>query len=60
MRRTRKAYRSEDEDGWQDRPTISVIQDDDEPAETGLLDANGTPLYRVKDSIPVGFRGKQQ
>lgn len=26
-----------------------------EPVPTGLLDSNGVPLYRVRDTIPSGF-----
>ncbi len=41
--------------GWQDRPTITVHEDDDEPQDTGLLDACGNPLFRVRDRAPLGF-----
>ena len=30
----------------------------DEPVDTGLLDVTGTPLYRVEERIPAGFRVK--
>lgn len=34
------------------------VADDDTPERTGLLDATGTPLYRVVTRIPFGFRGR--
>lgn len=30
-----------------------TVYDDDLPQETGLLDADGNPLYRLRD--PIGF-----
>lgn len=46
---------------WWDDPapaptTQTVYCEDDEPVNTGLYDANGTPIYRVKDRLPIGFR----
>lgn len=46
-------------DIW-DRPapvqtTMTVYETDNEPEKTGLLDANGTPLYRVQDRQKVGY-----
>jgi hypothetical protein len=38
------------------QPTVTVIEGDPAPAETGLLDAHGTPLYRVAEREPIGFR----
>jgi hypothetical protein len=35
--------------------TTTVYAEDDAPRETGLLDANGTPLYRVSDKVRMGF-----
>lgn len=38
----------------------TVIVDDDENAVfTGLYDASGTPLYRVREQIPFGFGRKE-
>lgn len=42
----------DDEAPYSEFRTISVEASDD-AIETGLLDASGTPLYRVKDT--VGF-----
>lgn len=36
--------------------TMTVMCDDDQPVNTGLLDANGTPLYRVRERTPIGFK----
>lgn len=46
-------------DDWEDRPPVAaattVYEREEEPEKTGLLDVNGTPLYRVKDKIKMGF-----
>ena len=47
-----------DECDYDDRkvqPTTTVIVDDD-VVDTGLLDSNGVPLYRVSERRPIGFR----
>ena len=33
----------------------TVHEEEAKPVDTGLLDANGTKLYRVQDKPPVGF-----
>jgi hypothetical protein len=33
----------------------TVYEDEDKPADTGLLDADGTKIYRVRDRQPIGF-----
>jgi hypothetical protein len=33
----------------------TVYEADREPTKTGLLDATGTPLFRVEDKAPFGF-----
>ncbi len=49
---------------WDDDPHVSdvssreVIVADDAPVKTGLLDAQGRPLYRVRERIRIGFVGK--
>lgn len=47
-----------DSDDWQDKPPIAgatiVYEPENRVEKTGLLDADGTPLYRVKEKI--GFR----
>lgn len=48
----------EDWDSGGERQTISIYEDDTTPEKTGLLDVNGTPLYRVRDRVPFGFRGR--
>lgn len=40
------------------RPTCEVIVPASGPKDTGLLDADGTPIYRLSDAIPIGFVGK--
>lgn len=42
------------DDQDEDRRLTCEIETDDGPIDTGLLDANGDPIYRVKD--PIGFR----
>ncbi len=40
-------------------PEISVYEsEDDRPEKTGLLDASGTPLYRVRERMKIGFHTK--
>lgn len=36
-----------------------VILDESEFEATGLLDVNGTPLYRLRERVPFGFRGSK-
>lgn len=38
-----------------ERETIDVIEDDDGPVPTGLLDAAGVPIYRVRERVRCGF-----
>jgi hypothetical protein len=35
-----------------------VIEADKAPRETGLLDQHGDPIYRLSESVPMGFRTK--
>jgi hypothetical protein len=51
-----KAYIADDcaFDERQPRPTIDVTEPDEKLIDTGLLDASGNTLYRVRR--PVGFR----
>ena len=36
--------------------TITVHEGDAEPEDTGLLDASGTKLFRVRDREPIGYK----
>jgi hypothetical protein len=36
-------------------PTSVVHEQDKAPVNTGLLDALGRPLYRVPETVPMGF-----
>ncbi len=36
-------------------PTMSVIEDIAAPEPTGLVDVNGTLIYRIVEKAPVGF-----
>lgn len=36
-------------------PALNVYEPEDKPIETGLLDSNGTKLYRVRERIKMGF-----
>ncbi len=46
---------------WDDDPRLEdvssrqVIVEDDAPVATGLVDASGLPLYRVRQRIAIGF-----
>ena len=35
--------------------SCTVMETDKSPFETGLLDATGTPLYRVPETVKIGF-----
>lgn len=35
--------------------TLTVYEDDAEPIDTGLLNADGTKLYRSVKRLPIGF-----
>jgi hypothetical protein len=37
-----------------------VSQGDAEPYFTGILDANGEPMYRFPEKVPMGFQGPQR
>jgi hypothetical protein len=43
---------------WAERPTCQVVEADPTPQATGLLDASGTPLYRLPNRVPMGFQVK--
>lgn len=36
-------------------PTMQVLENDRAPVDTGLLDAQGVRLFRVSETVPVGF-----
>lgn len=50
---------------WEDMPpvtgmSVTVYELADEPVETGLLDVNGSRLYRVREPRIVGFCRKME
>ena len=40
------------------RPTCDVIEEYNAPRSTGLLSACGSPIYSVRDTVPIGFHGR--
>lgn len=44
-------------DWWTPDPplTVTVYEDSSEPIDTGLLNADGTTLYRSVKRAPIGF-----
>lgn len=38
--------------------TITVLADEGAPVKTGILDENGTPLYRMPERVRIGFVGR--
>jgi hypothetical protein len=42
-----------DDDGA--HTVTTIVEATDEPQQTGLLNAQGEPLFRVKDRHPFGF-----
>lgn len=54
MARRPRSY--EEEEWWSEEPRSIVVHEPvDEPIDTGLVDLNGTPLYRVRQRAPIGF-----
>lgn len=45
-----------DQEQMGERPTSIVHEADKTPEPTGLVDVHGTPLYRVAETIKMGFR----
>lgn len=43
---------------WSDGDGITVFEPNDEPQETGLLNADGVMLYRLPERNQIGFRVK--
>ena len=42
----------------EDEPLLvgqTVLEADRDPVKTGLLTADGTPIYRIEDRAPMGF-----
>lgn len=35
---------------------VQVLETEHDPRPTGLLDAQGRPLYRIVEKQPIGFR----
>lgn len=52
-------HRPKASDDWESQPPIgaatTIYERDDAPEDTGLLDATGTRLYRVRDKVKVGY-----
>lgn len=61
MRRyaTRSAFLLVDEWGDASMTADQIIVEDEEHKPTGLLDANGDKLYRVRDRVKFGFVKEQ-
>ena len=34
---------------------MDVLVEDDQPEDAGLLDADGNPIFRASERIPMGF-----
>lgn len=46
-------------DFYDDRQSLSVSEAEISPIKTGLLNENGTPLYRVTVRQPIGFMARR-
>ena len=53
-----RGWQSETEYGWQERPSCVVLEQDSTPESTGLYDAEGRELYRVRDRVKMGFQAR--
>lgn len=53
----RGAFEYDDPLSWRQRCTTAnvAIIEDQQPKDTGLLDATGRKLYRVPERVPFGF-----
>lgn len=40
-------------------PSCTVYEADPAPQPIGLLDADGTPIYRMQERVPMGFVGRR-
>ncbi len=58
--RAKRARMDEGGWGWQERPTITVWEESEGAVNTGLLDAQGRPLYRYPSREPIGFRRRDE
>lgn len=56
---TMKPRQYDEGDYSADRQTIVVHDDGDGPVATGLLNAEGVPLYRLPDRVPLGFQAQK-
>lgn len=56
---TRAVWSEYDEDGYISMTADTVMEAEDAPRPTGLLDADGNPLYSVRERIPFGFQGSK-
>jgi hypothetical protein len=47
------------EDDWYIEPAepwrMDMLVEDDQPEDTGLLDADGNPIFCASERIPMGF-----
>lgn len=41
-------------------PTLQVVEVDNSPVDTGLLTASGVKLYRVPETVQIGFHAKRK
>lgn len=55
---TRAYWLDTDADGDVSVTADEVIESDKTPQRTGLLDQHGDPIYRLQDTVPLGFRIK--
>lgn len=53
-----RSYWCEDTGAYINPTGETVIEQDNDPEPTGLLDASGNELYRVRDKSPIGYRSK--
>ena len=54
-----KGNRGWSDDYWLDEGntrSILVLEDDDSPQKTGLVDSSGRDIYRFRYKIPMGFQ----
>jgi hypothetical protein len=50
-----RAVEAGDEWWSEDRCTVTVYEPDEKPHNTGLVNIDGAPIYRVPARAPMGF-----
>lgn len=50
-----RGWQSGEGEGWLERPTVVVWEEEEDRRDTGLVDERGVKIWRVKDKVRMGF-----